>query len=141
MSGAEGERRRAARAEQAALFRYRLIREAADPALSTRQRGRWLSCFFPETGLAAFIPGLWRHVVLFLMRLAGVGWMCAAPMGVLPAGGSRPDGDVLARWAAWAAVRGWSPGARYCDSRSTGGSRPRTGRTPSPRGRGSCSRR
>jgi DNA invertase Pin-like site-specific DNA recombinase len=38
-------------------------------------------------------------VVLFLMRLAGVGWMCAAPMGVLPAGGSRPDGDVLARWA------------------------------------------
>ena len=41
MSGAEEERRRAARAEQVALFRYRLIREAADPALSTRQRG-WM---------------------------------------------------------------------------------------------------
>jgi hypothetical protein len=40
MSGAEEERRRAARAEQVALFRYQLIREAADPALSTRQRGR-----------------------------------------------------------------------------------------------------
>src|SRR5947207_9180361 len=40
MSGAEEERRRAARAEQVALFRYRLVREAADPALSTRQRGR-----------------------------------------------------------------------------------------------------
>ena len=40
MSGAEEDRRRAARAEQVALFRYQLIREAADPALSTRQRGR-----------------------------------------------------------------------------------------------------
>src|SRR5260370_6874680 len=40
MSGAEEDRKRAARAEQAALFRYQLIREAADPALSTRQRGR-----------------------------------------------------------------------------------------------------
>ena len=40
MSGAEEERKRAARAEQVALFRYRLVREAADPALSTRQRGR-----------------------------------------------------------------------------------------------------
>lgn len=40
MNGAEEERRRAARTEQVALFRYRLIREAADPALSTRQRGR-----------------------------------------------------------------------------------------------------
>ena len=40
MSGAEEERKRAARAEQVALFRYRLIREAADPGLSTRQRGR-----------------------------------------------------------------------------------------------------
>jgi len=35
MNGAEEERKRAARAEQVALFRYRLIREAADPALST----------------------------------------------------------------------------------------------------------
>ena len=40
MSGAEEERKRAARAEQVALFRYQLIREAADPALCTRQRGR-----------------------------------------------------------------------------------------------------
>ena len=31
MSGAEEERKRAARAEQVALFRYQLIREAADP--------------------------------------------------------------------------------------------------------------
>ncbi|MGW1163303.1 helix-turn-helix domain-containing protein [Streptomyces sp. NPDC002519] len=35
----EEERRRAERAHQAALFRYQLIREAADPALSPRQRG------------------------------------------------------------------------------------------------------
>jgi putative transposase len=40
MSGADEDRKRAARAEQVALFRYQLIREAADPALSTRQRGR-----------------------------------------------------------------------------------------------------
>src|SRR5438132_2704320 len=40
MSGTEEDRTRAARAEQVALFRYQLIREAADPALSTRQRGR-----------------------------------------------------------------------------------------------------
>jgi putative transposase len=40
VSGTEEDRRRAARAEQVALFRYQLIREAADPALSTRQRGR-----------------------------------------------------------------------------------------------------
>src|SRR5271154_33167 len=40
MSGAGEARRRGARAEQVALFRYQLIREAADPALSTRQRGR-----------------------------------------------------------------------------------------------------
>jgi len=31
---------RAERAQAVALFRYQLIREAADPALSTRQRGR-----------------------------------------------------------------------------------------------------
>jgi putative transposase len=40
MPAIEEERRRAARAGQVALFRYQLIREAADPALSTRQRGR-----------------------------------------------------------------------------------------------------
>jgi putative transposase len=38
--GAEEDRKRAARAEQVALFRYQLIREAADPAVSVRQRGR-----------------------------------------------------------------------------------------------------
>ncbi|WP_434598062.1 helix-turn-helix domain-containing protein [Streptomyces sp. A5-4] len=35
----EDERRRAERAHQVALFRYQLIREAADPALSGAQRG------------------------------------------------------------------------------------------------------
>ena len=40
MSGAEEDRKRAARAEQVAFFRYQLIREAADPALTARQRGR-----------------------------------------------------------------------------------------------------
>jgi putative transposase len=40
VSGSEEERRRAARAGQVALFRYQLIREAADPGLTTRQRGR-----------------------------------------------------------------------------------------------------
>ncbi|MGH3162744.1 MAG: DDE-type integrase/transposase/recombinase [Streptosporangiaceae bacterium] len=40
MSGTEEDRKRAARAEQVALFRYQLIREAADPALTVRQRGR-----------------------------------------------------------------------------------------------------
>ena len=40
MSSAEEDRKRAARAERLALFRYQLIREAADPALTVRQRGR-----------------------------------------------------------------------------------------------------
>src|SRR3989442_11331135 len=40
MPAADEERRRAARAQQVALFRYQLIRAAADPALTTRQRGR-----------------------------------------------------------------------------------------------------
>jgi putative transposase len=40
MSVADEDRRRAARAEQVALFRYQLIREAADPELTVRQRGR-----------------------------------------------------------------------------------------------------
>src|SRR5260370_25848863 len=40
MSGAEEDRKRAQRAERVALFRYQLIREAADPELTVRQRGR-----------------------------------------------------------------------------------------------------
>jgi hypothetical protein len=32
------------------------------------------------------------------MRL-GVAWVCAVPMAVLPAGGRRPGGDMLASWA------------------------------------------
>ena len=41
MTAAEDEQaRRAGRARDVALFRYSLIREAADPGLSTRQRGR-----------------------------------------------------------------------------------------------------
>ena len=40
MPSTDEDRKRAARAEQVALFRYQLIREAADPALSVRQRGR-----------------------------------------------------------------------------------------------------
>jgi putative transposase len=40
VSGAEEEQRRAKRAHRVALFRYELIREAADGGLSTRQRGR-----------------------------------------------------------------------------------------------------
>ncbi|MFC4913763.1 hypothetical protein ACFPCY_41215 [Actinomadura gamaensis] len=41
MSKADEEaRRRAERAQQVALWKYQLIREAADPALTTRQRGR-----------------------------------------------------------------------------------------------------
>src|SRR5258708_5367763 len=39
MSGTEEDRTRAARAEQVALFRYQLIREAADPARSARRGG------------------------------------------------------------------------------------------------------
>ena len=61
----------------------------------------------------AFIPGLWKEVVLFLDMPAGeVAWMCAAPMGMMAAGGQRTDGDVLAAWAeGWlAAGRGAGPG-------------------------------
>ena len=47
MPGAEEDRKRAARAEQVALFRYQLIREAADPSLSTRQRAGWSGSWPP----------------------------------------------------------------------------------------------
>ncbi len=40
MTGRDEEQVRAERARTVGLFRYALIREAADPALSTRQRGR-----------------------------------------------------------------------------------------------------
>ena len=40
MSGADEDPNRAARAGQVALFRYQLIREAAGPELTVRQRGR-----------------------------------------------------------------------------------------------------
>ena len=39
-SGEQGRDARADRAREVGLFRYALIRTAADPALSTRQRGR-----------------------------------------------------------------------------------------------------
>ena len=58
MSGTEEERRRAARAEQVALFRYQLIREAADPELTTRQRGRLV-----RELAAAEHPGPFGHSV------------------------------------------------------------------------------
>ena len=58
MSGTEEERQRAARAEQVALFRYQLIREAADPGLTTRQRGRLV-----RELAAAEHPGPFGHSV------------------------------------------------------------------------------
>ena len=46
------------------------------------------------------IPGLWKEVALFPDVPAGeVAWVCAAPMGMLPAGGQRPGGAMLASWA------------------------------------------
>jgi putative transposase len=58
VSGTEEERQRAARAEQVALFRYQLIREAADPGLTTRQRGRLV-----RELAAAEHPGPFGHSV------------------------------------------------------------------------------
>ena len=39
------------RAQAVALFRYSLIREAADPAVSSRQRGEWVRRLAAETHL------------------------------------------------------------------------------------------
>src|SRR5690242_21624584 len=39
------------------------------------------------------------------MPIGEVAWMCAAPMGILPAGGSQPGGDALASWAEGLASR------------------------------------
>jgi len=47
MSGAEEDRKRAARAEQVALFRYQLIREAADPALPPGSGAGWSASWPP----------------------------------------------------------------------------------------------
>ena len=45
------------------------------------------------------IPRLWKRQLLFPDMCLGVAWVCAAPMGVLPAGGLWPGGDMLASWA------------------------------------------
>ena len=64
----EEERRRAERAHQVALFRYQLIREAADAALSPRQRGAMVRAV-----AARILPGaryrrhlLWRYSVTWV---------------------------------------------------------------------------
>ena len=136
MSGAEEDRKRAVRAEQVALFRYQLIREAADPALSTRQRGLWP---------ASWPPGCIRG-------RSAMRWWCRGPRstggfgvalrrvrGAGPAGRQvtpRTDAQVLelaaglkrerpARTAAQVArvLRascGWSPSAAPCSGTSRG---------------------
>jgi hypothetical protein len=45
------------------------------------------------------VPGLWSVVVVFPDMPGGGGLDTRGADGVLPADGSRPDGDVLARWA------------------------------------------
>jgi hypothetical protein len=55
--------------------------------------------------------------------------VCAVPMGMLPVGGLRPGGDMLASWAeglSQSRAGGTAVGA--CGSRFTGGCRLRTGR-------------
>ena len=39
------------RAQAVGLFRYSLVREAADPAVSSRQRGKWVRRLAAETHL------------------------------------------------------------------------------------------
>ena len=43
-----------------------------------------------------------------------VAWVCAAPMGTLPAGGNQPGGDVLASWAEGLAGRRAERRGRGC---------------------------
>jgi site-specific DNA recombinase len=61
------------------------------------------------------VPGLWKEVVLFADVPAGeVAWMCAAPVGMMAAGGQRTDGDVLASWAEGLASRREGVRGRGC---------------------------
>jgi putative transposase len=94
--GTEEERRRAARAEQVALFRYQLIREAADPGLTTRQRGRLV-----RELAAAGHPGPFGQAVrvsrptidrwIRAWRAGGFAALAPPPRQVTP----RTDGQVL----------------------------------------------
>jgi hypothetical protein len=90
-----------------------------------------LFSFYREAGFTAPILGLWKDAVLFRDMPGGeVAWMCAAPMGMMAAGGQRVAGDALTAWAEGVAGRRDEVRGRgACGSRSTGRSRPRTGRT------------
>ena len=62
--------------------------------------------FFCEAGFMTSILGLWKESGAFPGMPAGeVAWVCAAPIGTLPADGNQPDGDVLASWAEGLASR------------------------------------
>ena len=129
MSGAEEDRKRAARAEQVALFRYQLIREAADPALSTRQRAGWSASWPPGCirGRSAMQVAVSRATIdrwIRAWRSGGFAALAPPARQVMP----RTDAQVLelaaglkrekpARTAAQVArvLRascGWSPSAR-----------------------------
>jgi len=61
------------------------------------------------------IPGLWKEVALFPdMPAWEVAWVCAAPLGTLPAGGNQPGGDVLVSWAEGLASRREAVRGRGC---------------------------
>ncbi len=54
MAADDEQRSRVERANQVALFRYQLIQDAADPALSTRQRGRLVRAIAAQEHLGPF---------------------------------------------------------------------------------------
>jgi putative transposase len=60
MSQADDDRRRAERARRVGLFRYELIQEVIDPALSTRQRGKRVRELAEQVHTDPF--GQWIHV-------------------------------------------------------------------------------
>ena len=129
MSGTGEERRRGERAQQVALFRYQLIREAADPALSTRQRGR-LVCELaarahpgpfgdPVSVSRATIDRwirAWRAGGFDALVPAGPAVHAAHPRGGAGAGRGaetgKPGADRRAGRADPAGHCGWSPSAR-----------------------------
>src|SRR5258705_12708276 len=95
-------RRRGQRAEQGALWRYQLIREAGDPALSTRARGRLVRAlagtahpgpFGADVAVSPGTVGRWVKT----WRGGGGGAVVAAPRRGSPPAAAGGVGPACAR--------------------------------------------
>ena len=95
--GGHGRDLRAARAQEVGLFRYALIREAADAALSTKARGRLVRDLAEREHTGPFGERV------RISRVTLDRWMCAtrAPCCIPGVAGRDSKGGSWAEWLTW----------------------------------------